>query len=115
MIGPSMSDDPPALRRAPATGLGWALVGDAAYFKDPLTSHGITDALSHAELLADAIVDGSDAALSDYQTHRDDMGQELFEVTDRIASFDWDLTDIRSLHETLARSMSREVKQLLHA
>jgi hypothetical protein len=37
------------LRRA--TGPGWALVGDAGYFKDPLTAHGITDALRDAEFL----------------------------------------------------------------
>ncbi|HUR19393.1 MAG TPA: NAD(P)/FAD-dependent oxidoreductase, partial [Vicinamibacterales bacterium] len=36
-------------------GPGWALVGDAGYFKDPLTAHGITDALRDAELLARAI------------------------------------------------------------
>jgi flavin-dependent dehydrogenase len=29
-----------------------ALVGDAGYLKDPITSHGITDALRDAELLA---------------------------------------------------------------
>ena len=28
-----------------ACGPGWALVGDAGYFKDPLTAHGMTDAL----------------------------------------------------------------------
>ena len=39
-------------------GPGWALVGDAGYFKDPITTHGMTDALRDAELLADAIVDG---------------------------------------------------------
>jgi flavin-dependent dehydrogenase len=33
-------------------GPGWALVGDAGYFKDPTTAHGITDALRDAELLA---------------------------------------------------------------
>ena len=32
-----------------ATGPGWALVGDAGYFKDPLTAHGITDAFRDAE------------------------------------------------------------------
>src|SRR5262249_10946174 len=32
-------------------GTGWALVGDAGYFKDPLTAHGITDALRDAQLL----------------------------------------------------------------
>ena len=35
-------------------GPGWALVGDAGYFKDPITAHGITDALRDAELLAGA-------------------------------------------------------------
>ena len=34
------------------SGPGWALVGDSAYFKDPLTAHGITDALRDSELLA---------------------------------------------------------------
>jgi len=32
-------------------GPGWALVGDAGYFKDALTAHGITDALRDAELV----------------------------------------------------------------
>ena len=36
-------------------GPGWALVGDAGYFKDPITTHGMTDALRDAELLADAV------------------------------------------------------------
>ena len=45
---------PGYLRRA--WGNGWALVGDAGYFKDPLGAHGLTDALRDAELLARAIV-----------------------------------------------------------
>ena len=47
-----------------AAGPGWALVGDAGYFKDPLTAHGITDALRDAELLARALLAGSPG---DYQ------------------------------------------------
>ena len=43
-------------------GPGWALVGDAGYFKDPLTAHGMTDALRDAELLARAIVAGGSPA-----------------------------------------------------
>ena len=39
-------------------GPGWALVGDAGYFKDPITTHGITDALRDAELLSDAVLAG---------------------------------------------------------
>ena len=40
-------------------GPGWALVGDAGYWKDPVSTHGISDALRDAELLARAVA-GSD-------------------------------------------------------
>src|SRR6185503_6041420 len=36
-------------------GRGWALVGDAGAFRDPISAHGITDALRDAELLARAL------------------------------------------------------------
>ena len=68
-------------------GPGWALVGDAGYFKDPLTAHGITDALRDAELLARAILRGTAAAFADYETTRLDLSQRLCELTDEIASF----------------------------
>jgi len=54
-----------------STGDGWALVGDAGYFKDPLTAHGITDALRDAELLARAMIKSTAAAFADYETARD--------------------------------------------
>ena len=38
-------------------GPGWALVGDAGYFKDPITTHGMSDAMRDAELLAEALLD----------------------------------------------------------
>ena len=101
------------LRRA--HGPGWALVGDAGYFKDPLTAHGITDALRDAERLAGAIDAGSDEALAAYQEQRDTAGLELFDTTEAIASFTWNLTEVRLLYEALARLMSREVKQLVEA
>ena len=41
-----------------------------ANFKDPLTAHGITDALRDAELLARAVVDGSAAAFEEYERTR---------------------------------------------
>jgi flavin-dependent dehydrogenase len=59
-------------------------------FQDPLTAHGITDAFRDAELLADAIVEGSGGA-ADYQRCRDEWSSGLFEITDRIASFEWTL------------------------
>jgi menaquinone-9 beta-reductase len=98
-----------------AHGLGWALVGDAGYFKDPLTAHGITDALRDAELLADAIDAGTDDAFAEYQEQRDAASLEFFETTDAIASFRWNLSEVRQLHETMAKAMSREVKQLIRA
>ena len=95
-----------------AWGPGWALVGDAGYFKDPATAHGITDALRDAELLARAVVRGTDAALAGYQSSRDAAALGLFEVTDRIASFAWDLEEAKSVHVVLARHMAAEVELL---
>jgi menaquinone-9 beta-reductase len=94
-------------------GPGWALVGDAAYFKDPLTAHGITDALLHAELLADAITGGGDAALAGYQARRTAVALPVFEATEAIASFDWTLEELRGLHTRLSRAMAREIDTAL--
>jgi 2-polyprenyl-6-methoxyphenol hydroxylase-like FAD-dependent oxidoreductase len=95
-----------------SSGDGWALVGDAGYFKDPLTAHGITDALRDAELLARAIVKGTTTALADYETARLDLSRRLFEITDEIASFGWTDADLQSLHREFSREMSREVRAL---
>lgn len=93
-------------------GPGWALVGDAAYFKDPLTAHGITDALRDAELLARAIIRGTNAALNDYETMRLDLSNRLFELTDEIASLSWTDDHVQSLHRAFSAEMSREVRAL---
>ena len=90
-------------------GPGWALVGDAGYFKDPLTAHGITDALLHAELLADAVVAGGDAALAVYEARRTLVATPVFEATEAIASFDWTFDKLRVLHTRLARVMAAEI------
>jgi len=61
--------------RRPA-GPGWALVGDAAYHRDPITGHGITDAFRDAELLADAAgailsqAEAEGAAMARYESQR---------------------------------------------
>lgn len=89
-------------------GRGWALVGDAACFKDPLTAHGITDALRDAELLAHAVVAGTDAALAEYQAKRDAFAVEFLDLSDQVASFDWDLEQVKALHYRLSKLMSRE-------
>ena len=96
-----------------AFGPGWALVGDAGYFKDPLTAHGITDALRDAELLANAAATGTEAGFADYAMTRDALSMPLFEVSDAIAALDWDLDQIKSLHQTLNVAMKREVEHVL--
>jgi len=90
----------------PAAGPGWALVGDAGYFRDPLTAHGITDALRESEFLSRAVLEGGDAALAAYQASRDERVQGLFEVTDQIASFEWNMEQVKIQHLALAREMN---------
>ena len=93
-----------------ACGPGWALVGDAGYFKDPITAHGITDALRDAELLANAAAAGN---LPGYAATRDALSVSLFETTDAIAALDWNLDQLKALHQTLNQAMKREVEHLL--
>lgn len=99
-------------------GPGWALVGDAGYFKDPLTAHGLTDALRDAELLARGIiavvVDGADErdALASYQMTRDALSTALFDVTGVIAGHRWTDEEIPSLLMHLNAAMAGEVQAL---
>jgi flavin-dependent dehydrogenase len=99
-------------------GPGWALVGDAGYFKDPITTHGMTDALRDAELLADAILGAlggyvpEASALARYQTIRDQLSDQLFDVTERIATYAWDLDGIRRLLREVSSAMGAEVGYL---
>lgn len=58
-----------------ATGAGWALLGDAAGFADPVTGEGIYYALRSAELFADSYLEGKPL---DYERRwREDFGREL--------------------------------------
>jgi len=87
-------------------GPGWALVGDAGVFRDPITAHGITDALRDAELLARAVVGGNLAA---YQAARDEMAAPMLDISDTLAAFEWNLEEAKVLHLDLSRQMNAEV------
>ena len=99
-------------------GSGWALVGDAGYYKDPCTAHGMSDALRDAELLARALTDAlagerpEPVALAEYQRTRDRLSGRLAAVTDAIASFAWDTTTIERLLRSLSAAMGDEVEHL---
>ena len=101
---------PARLRQA--VGAGWALVGDAGSFKDPLTAHGITDALRDAELLARAAMSGTPAAFGGYQRIRDELTVPLLEVAELIAGYRWAADEIRPLLLTESAAMKPEVAYL---
>lgn len=97
-------------------GDGWALVGDAGYFKDPITAHGISDALRDAELLARALTTALDSpakeeeALAEYEQIRDEVSHDLFDVTERIAAYAWTLDDLKVHLGNLSKAMAPEVE-----
>jgi 2-polyprenyl-6-methoxyphenol hydroxylase-like FAD-dependent oxidoreductase len=78
-------------------GPGWALVGDAGYFRDPSTAHGISDALRDAELLAQALLQDSEPALAQYHTKRDAATERLFHASDELAGCRWDEQRVEEL------------------
>ncbi|MCV2491283.1 NAD(P)/FAD-dependent oxidoreductase [Geodermatophilus sp. YIM 151500] len=101
-----------------AAGPGWALVGDAGYWKDPLSTHGMTAALRDAELLARAVVEAprpgpaQAASLRRYARARDDLSLPMLAVVERVAAHDWDLDGIRVLLRQMASAMTDEVDLL---
>ncbi len=117
---------PSGLRRFPgrrghlreAFGAGWALVGDAGYFKDPITAHGLSDALRDAELCANAVVAAvtgrvdEAAALAHYEATRNHLSTDLFTHADAIAAYRWDVAEITRLLYGLTASMATEVAAL---
>ena len=74
-------------------GPGWALVGDAAYTKDPVRAQGISDAFIDAEGLAAALHDGFSgrremtAALRDYERARRERTAVPYDLCLRAARF----------------------------
>jgi 2-polyprenyl-6-methoxyphenol hydroxylase-like FAD-dependent oxidoreductase len=89
-------------------GPGWALVGDSANFKDPITAHGISDALRDAELLASAALAGTPEAFAGYERERDALSVGLFDLSDEIAKFPWETAALKELHRLLSDEMKKE-------
>jgi 2-polyprenyl-6-methoxyphenol hydroxylase-like FAD-dependent oxidoreductase len=106
----------PARLRRPY-GPGWALVGDAGWWKDPLSTHGITDAFRDAELLTAAVLDGtafgSEAAFAGYQAARDRTALPMHPIVDRLASHQWSPAEARRLLRGLSSVMTDEVEAIV--
>jgi flavin-dependent dehydrogenase len=99
---------PGHLRRA--HGPGWALVGDAGYYKDPIVAHGITDALRDAELLSRSLLTTGSAAA--FESTRDMLARPVLDIASSLAAFDADLDQVRMLHRALKVAMDEEIAVL---
>ncbi|MFI5952727.1 NAD(P)/FAD-dependent oxidoreductase [Cryptosporangium sp. NPDC051539] len=95
-----------------AWGPGWALVGDSGSHKDPISSHGLTDALRDAELLSRAALavlrDGEDerAAFDAYEQTRDRLALPILALSDEIVGYRWTAATIRPLVRSMSDAMS---------
>ncbi|MFA9431856.1 NAD(P)/FAD-dependent oxidoreductase [Egicoccus sp. AB-alg2] len=95
-------------------GPGWVLVGDAGAFRDPISSHGITDALRDAELAARAIVASHAAPATElvnlrrFHALRDRSLLPVVAATDAVARYDWDLPELERRLRQLSDAMRQE-------
>lgn len=101
-----------------AHGPGWALVGDAGHWMDPMSTHGMTSALRDATLLAQAILSAQTdlsllpGKLSAYEAVRNRLATPMMRATDEIASYTWDLKRVHVLLRSLASAFTDEVETL---
>jgi flavin-dependent dehydrogenase len=99
-------------------GPGWALVGDAGYQKDPGTAQGITDAFTHAELLADALDAGLSGrqdiseALARYERTRNTRAKPMYQLTCQLATLAPPTPEMEQFYASLAADPAR-AKQFL--
>lgn len=95
-----------------AYGPGWVLAGDSGFFRDPITSHGISDALRDSEAAANAILAGTEYDLRRYRDERDHFAYPMLEVTDAISSLEWSLDDLKQLHRKFSAILKEEAAAL---
>lgn len=103
--------------RHPA-GPGWSLVGDAGFTEDPISAHGMSDALRDAELCAEAV----DVALSDpaseveaaaqYRRTRDRFAVPLMSTATELAAFAWDAPEASRMLRNLSDIVESECRLL---
>jgi flavin-dependent dehydrogenase len=96
-------------------GPGWVLIGDAGSFLDPLSTHGITDALRDADQLTRSIVQTDRigdlaAALGRFAESRDRVVEPLFHAVDQVARYGWDAAQLRRHLIELSSAMSAEAE-----
>ncbi|MBS3647305.1 FAD-dependent monooxygenase [Pseudaminobacter sp. 19-2017] len=93
-------------------GPGWLLVGDAGFFRDPLTSHGISDAMRDAEGVASALLADSEAAMRRFEDERDAFALPILEATEAISSFEWAIEELPERHKRFSDVLKAETALL---
>jgi flavin-dependent dehydrogenase len=89
-------------------GPGWALVGDAAYHKDPIGARGITDSFRDAERVARAVHAGLtgreniDTALARCQQDREESSLGRYELNSQFAALQPPTPELQALVAALA-------------
>ena len=100
-------------------GPGWALVGDAGYTKDPISAHGISDALRDAELCARAVDQAllcpseERQALADYRRVRDALSWPMFEQARALSRFQWDAAEASARMRIISETVRDECEAIL--
>jgi 2-polyprenyl-6-methoxyphenol hydroxylase-like FAD-dependent oxidoreductase len=100
-----MSDLPNFYRKS--YGQGWALVGDAGYHKDPISTYGISDAFLGAELLTEALGAGLSGAepienaLARYEHTRDESTMPMYQMSCQNAKLEPPPPEIETLFKAL--------------
>jgi flavin-dependent dehydrogenase len=103
----------PGFIRQPC-GPGWALVGDAGYTKDPISAHGISDALRDAELCARAVDRAirqpgeSVEAMNEYRRARDGMSLRMFRESEALARYGWDAAEASARMRVISDAVRAE-------
>ncbi|MEM8957703.1 MAG: NAD(P)/FAD-dependent oxidoreductase [Pseudomonadota bacterium] len=93
--------------RRQSSGAGWALIGDAGQFRDPVTAHGITDAFRDAEHLALHLLEsGFDAA--GYERERNAVSDPIFALTAEMTRYDRPLSELSAQFVRLSQLMRDE-------
>lgn len=101
-----------------AWGPGWVLVGDAGHTTDPISAHGISDALRDAELCAraiDAVLAGEaeSDALGWYEELRDSLSNRIYEQSEALARFEWSPEEASARMRVISDEIRAESETLL--
>ncbi len=96
-----------ATMRRQSSGPGWALIGDAGQFRDPVTAHGMTDAFRDAEHLARHLAEaGFDA--TGYECERNAVSDPIFALTAEMTRYDRPMWELSAQFMQLSKLMREE-------